>query len=97
MNKQAKVAALKLALFLIGLVVGTLPFFLHFTGWMKWPLVLFGATVSALIWNSVAGNDSPQDGSRRGMSFCDDDVAGKYNDNSHWSDIGIGMGVGRDD
>lgn len=86
----------QILLVISGLLSLFLPFF-FMAGWLKYLIMFFGTLVLHAIWEPYAGTPVIENECDQSFIFSDDDYKVGENDCSHWADIGIGMGVGRDD
>jgi len=86
----------QIALVISGILALFLPFF-FMAGWLKYLIMSLGALALNVVWDLYAGTPVVEKERSKSLTFSDDDYKVGENDCSHWADIGIGMGVGRDD
>ncbi|KJH67496.1 hypothetical protein [Chromobacterium violaceum] len=79
-----------------GILALFLPFF-FMAGWLKYLIMFLGALALHAVWDLYAGTPVVEKEHSQSLTFSEDDYKVGENDCSHWADIGIGMGVGRDD
>ncbi|MDE1712679.1 hypothetical protein PWG14_08270 (plasmid) [Chromobacterium amazonense] len=70
---------------------------LFLAGWLKYLIMFLGALALHAVWDLYAGTPVVEKERSQSLTFSEDDYKVGENDCSHWADIGIGMGVGRDD
>ncbi|MEN3029952.1 hypothetical protein [Chromobacterium amazonense] len=86
----------QIALVISGILALFLPFF-FLAGWLKYLIMFLGALALHAVWDLYAGTPVVEKERSQSLTFSEDDYKVGENDCSHWADIGIGMGVGRDD
>ena len=86
----------QVVLMVVGLAALVLPFF-FMSGWLKYLVMFVGSIALHAVWSLYAGTPVAKEERDAPLSFSEEDYKVRDNDCSHWADIGIGMGVGRDD
>ena len=86
----------QILLVISGLLALFLPLF-FMAGWLKYLVMFSGAFALNAVWDLYAGTPVVEKERSQSLTFSEDDYKVGENDCSHWADIGIGMGVGRDD
>ncbi|MBP4047750.1 hypothetical protein [Chromobacterium violaceum] len=86
----------QIALVISGILALFLPFF-FMAGWLKYLIMFLGALALHAVWDLYAGTPVVEKERSQSLTFSEDDYKVGENDCLHWADIGIGMGVGRDD
>lgn len=86
----------QILLVISGLLALFLPFF-FMAGWLKYLIMFSGSLALNAVWEQYAGAPIANENQGAPLAFTEDDHKVRDYDCSHWADIGIGMGVGRDE